>query len=329
MVTSHAQPRHTPPAWLVWLALWTVYIIWGSTYLAIRVTVETLPPLFAAGVRFLVAGALMYAWLALRGGPNSVRISRRELVAATAVGGALLLGGNGLVMLAERDVPSGLASLIIASVPLWVVVFRATTGERVGKGTRAGVAAGFAGVAMLVLPGDTTDGAALYGLLLLVGAAFSWATGSFLSQRLSLPPNPFLSTAVQMLAGGALLMLGGLARGEASSLALDQFSAASLWALTYLVVAGSFVAFTAYTWLLQNAPISKVATYAYVNPVVAVLLGWAILSESVTPVIGVAAAVIVASVAFIIRRETGPPREPERIEPSPTPVGGEALEPSH
>ena len=297
-----------PPAWMEWSALWTVYLVWGSTYLAIRVAVETLPPLLSAGVRFLTAGLVMFAWLAFRGGRQRVRVTKREVGASALVGTALLLGGNGVVAIAELTVPSGLAALIIASVPLWVVVLRALFGDRASGGTLLGVAFGFAGVGLLVGSGDSSGGS-LGGVLLLVLASASWASGSFFSSKLPLPQDPFVSTSVQMLTGGGALVLGALIRGEFTGLDVASFSGASLAALAYLVVFGSLVAFTAYTWLLHNAPISKVSTYAYVNPVVAVFLGWIILSETITPLMLAGAAVIVASVAFIVRHEVHVKRE--------------------
>ncbi|MGH2748983.1 MAG: EamA family transporter [Actinomycetota bacterium] len=318
--------KNKGPAWLVWSALWTVYIVWGSTYLAIRITVETLPPFLTTGVRFVVAGAIMYLFLLARRGPSGVAVTAREVGAASLIGGLLLLGGNGLVMIAEQDVPSGLASLIISSVPLWVVLFRAITGDRVPGGTLAGVAVGFIGVALLVLPGGS-NGGTLAGMLLLVLAALLWATGSFISKKMPLPKDPFTSTTWQMLTGGAIAAVAGVIRGEAASIDAASFSAASVWALVYLIFVGSLLAFTAYTWVLQNAPISKVATYAYVNPVIAVFLGWAILSEAITAMLVVGAAIIVASVAFIIQKETPPEPHPEPT-PAPQHVGEEVLEPS-
>jgi drug/metabolite transporter (DMT)-like permease len=305
--------RKAAPAWLVWLALWTVYIVWGSTYLAIRVTVETLPPLLTGGMRFLVAGLIVYGFLAARRGLAEVRVGLREFLSCTFVGGALILGGNGLVVLAERDAPSSLAALIISSVPLWVVLFRFVTAEKIARGTLGGVALGFLGVAVLVLPGDRPGGATLLSVLLLICAAAFWASGSFASTRLSMPADPLLSTAVQMLCGSAWMFLGGLVRGEASGIDVGSFSTASLVAFAYLVVAGSLLAFTAYVWLLQNAPISKVATYAYVNPVIAMILGWAILSEEMTATMLVGATIIVASVAFIVSRESEQAEAPQRV----------------
>ncbi len=314
-------PEGTAPAWLVWTALWTVYIVWGSTYLAIRVTVETIPPLLSAAMRFVVAGSFLYAWLLVSGGRARVKVTRKQLVGASIVGAALLFGGNGIVSIAEQEVPSGLAALIIASVPLWVVVLRFFTGDNVPGGTLAGVVVGFIGVSLLILPGNETTGATLTGMLLLIVASVSWASGSFLSQRLPLPEEPLLSTALQMLCGSVVLIVAAVASGELSGLNLGAISAPSLWGLAYLIVAGT-IAFIAYVWVLQNAPISKVATYAYVNPVIAIVLGWALLSERITVPILIGAAVIVSSVAFIVRKETAAAAgEPRRIvEKPPEPV---------
>jgi drug/metabolite transporter (DMT)-like permease len=296
---------------MVWTALWIVYIVWGSTYLAIRISVETLPPLLAAGVRFLLAGLIMYIFLLVKRGPGAVKVTKQQLLGSAFVGTALLLGGNGIVMIAEQTVASGLASLLIATVPLWVIVLRTVAKERVPRGTLWGVLMGFAGVALLVLPGDKPEHAPIAGMLLLVLAAFFWATGTFYSRRLPLPSDPLLSTAVQMLAGGGVIFVAALGRGELASVNVGDFSMRSLVALAYLVVVGSLVAFTAYVWVLQHAPVSKVATYAYVNPVIAVFLGWLVLSEEITPFVLAGAAVIVSSVAFIVRKEaTGEKRDP-------------------
>ena len=295
--------RGAAPALMEWSALWTVYLVWGSTYLAIRIVVETLPPLLSAGVRFLLAGLIMGLFLMWRSGVDRMRVTLREIGASALVGSALLLGGNGVVTIAEQDVPSGLAALIIASVPLWVVVLRALFGDRASGGTLIGVAVGFIGVGILVASSGGSSGGTLGGVLLLVFASLSWAAGSFFSSKLPLPKDPFVSTSVQMVTGGVALLLSGTLLGEFDGLDPSAFSRGSLLALGYLVVFGSLLAFTAYTWLLNNAPISKVSTYAYVNPVVAVFLGWIVLSETITVLMLVGAAVIVASVAFIVRHE--------------------------
>ncbi len=291
-------------SWRVWAALWIVYIVWGSTYLAIRVVVETMPPLLSGSLRFIVAGAIMFLVLRLRRGKGSTKTTRSEVLGATVIGTLLLLSANGLVMIAEQTVPSGLAALLIASVPLWVILYRTLAGERVNRATLGAVAVGFIGVGILVLPGNRPDGIGLAGPLMLIAASASWAMGSFLSRKLTLPKDPFVSTALQMVCGGTTMGIAAVARGELGSLDASSFSGASIAALIYLVVFGSLLAFTAYVWLLQNAPLSKVATYAYVNPVVAIFLGWLILSESLTLSILLGAAVIVASVAFTVGHET-------------------------
>jgi len=281
-----------------------VYLVWGSTYLAIRVVVADLPPLVTAGTRFLIAGAIVALVVLVRSGPIRFRLTRRQLAAAMLVGAALLLGGNGLVVLAEQTVPSAFTALMIASTPLWVVVFRRVWGERIATGTLVGVVVGFVGVACLVVPAWTGGGADPLGVALLLVAALSWASGSFLSSRAAMPPDPFASTAIQMLTGGALLLAVGLARGEPFQPLTWAASPDAFLAWLYLIFIGSLAGFTAYTWVLQHAPISRVATYAYVNPVVAVILGVAILGEVITPAMLLGGAIIVAAVALIIRNET-------------------------
>jgi drug/metabolite transporter (DMT)-like permease len=292
------------PAWLIWSALIVVYVVWGSTYLAIRLVVETMPPLLSGSGRFLVAGALMSAFLILRHGPSVLRLSRQEWLGSAFVGLALLLGGNGLVMLGERDVPSGLAALIIAVVPLWVVVLRLLFAEQVRRGTVLGVLVGFAGVGVLVVPRGAGGEVALEGMLMLVAAGASWALGSFYSRRLTLPPNPFVSTAAQLVLGGLGLAVAGVLTGELGLLRPERFSTESVVSLLYLVFFGSVLAYTAYTWLLQVTSVSKVSTYAYVNPVVALLLGWAILAEEIGVSMIVGGAMIVVAVGLVVRTES-------------------------
>ncbi|HEX8647525.1 MAG TPA: EamA family transporter [Thermoleophilaceae bacterium] len=305
--SATAPARTGVPAWQVWTGLGIVYVVWGSTYLAIRVLVETMPPLLSGGVRFSLAGAILYVVLLARGGRERVRFTREQALWSLVIGSLLVTGGNGLVMVGELDVPSGLAALIIASVPLWVIVYRKVLGrETIAPGTLAGVAFGFVGLALLLLPSGGNDEVTSWvGLLLVFLAGPSWALGSFLSSRRPLPSNPFLSTALQMFLGGLTAIVAGLARGEAGDVDFGSFSHDSLIAFVYLIFVGSLVAFTAYVWLLQNAPVSKVATYAYVNPVIAILLGWAILSEEITASIVAGAAIVVASVATIVRKESG------------------------
>ena len=294
------------PGWKVWTALGTVYIVWGSTYLFIRLMVRTIPPLLGAGVRFVVAGALVCGFVALRRGFGALRFTRRQLVSATVIGVLMPAGGNGIVTLAEKQVPSGMAALLIASVPLWVAIYRIIDGQRVRRGTIAGLVLGFSGVALLLLPGGRPSGAHLAGILLVLLAASSWAGGTFLSPRVSLPADPFANTGVEMLIGGVVLCVAGLAAGEAGQFDVSTFSAESIGGLLYLIFVGSIPAYFAFVWVLNHAPVSKVATYAYVNPVIAVLLGWLVLSEDVTATVLIGTAVIVASVAMIVRNESRP-----------------------
>ena len=289
------------PRWLGPLALATIYVVWGSTYLAIRVMVEDIPPLLGAGVRFLMAGAILYAWVVLRRPPSARAITGRQLAGAALVGVLLMFGGNGLVTLAEEEVPSGLAALLIASEPLWVILLRAGFArERVPSTTLLSVAIGFVGVAMLILPAERPEGAPLGWSLVVVLAAVFWATGSFAASRLDRPRDLLTTTAWQMLIGGAAMVVVGLGVGEGGELHLAEISLDSAAAFVFLVFVGSLAAFTAYNWLLQHVAISTVSTYAFVNPVIAVFLGWLILSEEITGFVVLGTAVIVASVAFVV-----------------------------
>jgi drug/metabolite transporter (DMT)-like permease len=259
-------------------------------------------------VRFTVAGAVMVGVLALR---RSVRPTRAQLLSALLVG-ALLPGANAVVSVAEQEVPSSIAALLIGSVPLWVILLRRSTGDSVPRASVGAVLVGFVGVALLLRPGEQSGDATFLGLLACVVAAAMWASGSFASPRLRLPGDPLVSTGWQMLMGGLVILVAGFASGEAGDVDFAAFSTRSVLALTYLVAIGSLVAFTAYAWLLQNAPISRVATYAYVNPAVAIVLGWLILDEVITPVTLVGAAIIVASVALVVRSESVLRSDPKR-----------------
>ncbi|THA37363.1 EamA family transporter [Streptomyces sp. A1547] len=286
----------------VWFALALVYVLWGSTYLAIRVVVQTMPPFLSAGARFIAAGLLLLGLVAWRYGPAALLATRAQVGSAVVVGLLLILGGNGLVVLAETEVPSGLAALLIAAVPMWLVVLRTATGDRPPLRTLGGVLLGFAGLAVLTSPG-IGGAVALSGVLLVLLASVLWSLGSFSASKLSLPGNPFTGSAYQMLAGGAGGIVVGLLRGEHRGLDWAGYSTASWLALGYLVVFGSLVAFTAYAWLLRSAPLSLVATYAYVNPVVAVALGALILDEALTWPILVGGAVVVVAVCVIVSTE--------------------------
>jgi len=298
------DPPAAWPEWRIWLALWTVYIVWGSTYLGIRVVVETAPPLISAGARFSSAGLLVYAFLFLRHGRERVRLTLRQTAGAAAVGACLVLGGNGMVSIAEQTVPSSFAALIYASIPLWIVLLRALSRERPPTATLIGVAVGYLGLAILLLPGARPGEVSVGWALVLCAGAFAWAIGSFYSRRLPLPADAALAMAATTICGGAVTLTVGLLAGEGSDLDFAALSSRSLVGFVYLVLIGSVVGFSAYVWLLKNAPISKVATYAYVNPLVALFLGWLILSEDIRPSSLIGAAIIVASVAFVVTRES-------------------------
>jgi drug/metabolite transporter (DMT)-like permease len=290
----------------VWAALATVYLIWGSTYLGIELAGETIPPLFAVAVRFLAAAGLMLGFTAWRRGRVAFRVSRRELASCVLVG-ALLPGANAILFVAERHVASGLASLIIGAVPLWIVLMRTLTGDRPHRAALVGVAVGFGGLVLLVRP---SGGASLGSLLLVVCSSVMWATGSFLSGRLPLPRDSFAATSFEMLAGGLILLPIGLATTHPHC---SQFSGRSIFGVFYLVTFGSVIGYTAYVWLLDNAPIGKVATYAYVNPVVAIALGAIVLHESLTWTIGIGALLVLACVALVVRQESGTTTEAKPV----------------
>jgi drug/metabolite transporter (DMT)-like permease len=281
----------TPKA-KVWTALVTVYVIWGSTYLGIAVAGETIPPLFAAATRFITAGALMAGVVLLRGG--SLRISRRAFGSCVLIG-ILLPGANAVLFFAERNVPTGLASLIIASVPLWVVVFRLVGRERLPWPALAGVGVGFVGVAVVAQPSGGADG---WGIGLCVLSAVMWSIGSVLSARVTMPDDPFAATAYEMLAGGLVMLPFSLFTVHHLSP-----STASILGWIYLVTFGSIVGYTAYVWLLANAPLGMVSTYAYVNPVVAIALGVLFRGEHLTWRLLGGAAIVVVAVAVVVRQE--------------------------
>jgi drug/metabolite transporter (DMT)-like permease len=284
----------------VWTALWAVYIIWGSTYLFIAIAGETIPVMLAVSTRFIAAGSIMAAIVLWRGG--SLRIGRRQLGWCIVIG-ALLPGANAVLFFAERRIPTGIASLIIASVPLWVVLLRLTAGEKLRGATLAGVGVGFIGVAVLLRPSGATTALGA-GLCLL--SAVMWAVGSFAAARVTMPDDPFTSTTYEMLAGGLMMLpFGLLTVGSASP------STASILAWVYLVTVGSVIGYTAYTWLLHHAPLGTVSTYAYVNPIVAIILGVLFRDESLTVQILVGAAIVVAAVAVVVRQEPPAATQPE------------------
>ncbi|QKG57035.1 EamA family transporter [Hymenobacter sp. BRD128] len=301
-----ASPLATKPRTiLLILAFAAVYLLWGSTYLAIKYAIVTMPPFLLAGSRFVLAGSILA--LAGRASADYEKPTLAQWKTSFVVGGLLLLGGNGMVVLAERALPSSLAALLIASEPFWIVIlgWLWLRGERPGGKVVLGLLLGFVGVYLLVGE-QLTMGAShaqLTGVALVLLAAFSWAAGSIYGLRSPVPRSAVLASGMQMLAGGALLLLLGTATGEWQGLHPGRFGLAAWLGWGYLVVFGSLVAFTAYSWLLKHAPPARVATYAYVNPVVAVLLGWAMRGEKLTGQMLVGAAVIVGSVVLITTQQ--------------------------
>ncbi|HKG48518.1 MAG TPA: EamA family transporter [Pyrinomonadaceae bacterium] len=283
------------------LAFAAVYVLWGSTYLGIRLAIETLPPFLMTGTRFSLAGAILFCWAVLHGERliPPLHLWRRALL----IGGLLLLGGNGSVTWAEKYVASGLAALLVATEPLWVVILNwAITRHRPNWKVLLGVLIGLVGVAMLVGNGLRSNGNSVLTLVaggLVLVAALSWAAGSVYSSRRPLPVSTLMAAGMQMLCGGFLLLLLGFATGDPGRLNLANASWTSIGAFFYLLVFGSLVGFTAYSWLLNNVTPARAATYAYVNPVVAVLLGWLVAGEPLTRQMLVAAGVIIGSVILI------------------------------
>jgi drug/metabolite transporter (DMT)-like permease len=284
-------------------ALAIVYVVWGSTYLAIRYAIEGFPPLLSAGIRFVVAAAIMLGYLLLRRRRTALRATKAQLVTAAVSGVLLLAGGNGLVTLAEQRVDSGLAALLIACTPLWIVVLRALLRDRPGPATTLGVLVGLGGVALIFLPGGAGDTDIPYAALCVL-AALSWSAGSLLVTLRPVPADPLMLTTVEMAAGGLLLLLLSVGRGELSGFSVGDVGAKAWLALAYLVVFGSLVAFTAYVWLLGNAPVSIVATYAYVNPAVAVLLGALFAGERLTGSALAGGLVVLVAVALVVTAES-------------------------
>jgi len=279
-------------------------VFWGSTYLAIRFTLETLPPFLFAGVRFVVAGALLYAWAARRA-PRPRAVHWRT---ALIIGALLLLGGNGGVVWAQQRVPSGLAALLVATEPLWIVILATAMGrERLSVAAITGVILGFAGVALLVGPQRFASGepVELLGAIVIMLAALSWAIGSLYSREAPQPASQSLSTAMSMLAGGALLLLAAVVAGDFGRLDPSAVSLKSVLALIYLIIFGSLVAFSCYLWIMKAATPARASTYAYVNPVIAVVLGWLLAGEALSPRVIISAGVIIAAVALIIARRPG------------------------
>ena len=316
---SSAHPSR-PSTAAVAVALLIVYVVWGSTYLGIAIMIETLPPLLAAGFRYATAGLLMLGALVAharlwRGAAPLERPTAAHWRSAFIVGTLLLLGGNGGVVLAELYIPSGIAAVLIAAMPIWLALFDSIlTKRRPSRLVVGGLVAGIVGVGLLIAPFDEIDRINPIGIGLCLIAEISWAAGSIYARRAPLPRSALLGTGLEMLAGGLVLMLAGGLLGEIGRANVEEFCIRSLVAVGYLIVFGSIVAFTAYTWLLANVPVSTVGTYAYVNPIVAMALGAVILREPITARTLIASAIIIGAVVAMV---SGRPRETE--EPGPAP----------
>ena len=285
----------------VWIALLALYIVWGSTYLAIRFAVDTIPPFLHASLRFLISGAILYAWRRAAGDPAPTLDNWKS---TAIVGAALLLGGNGLVAWAEQTVPSGIAALLITTSPFWLVLFESMRAGGTKPTWQAilGLIVGFAGVFILIGPAELTGGEGsfdTFGVILLLLAPLFWSMGSIYAKGAAMPKSTLLSTGMQMLTGAVALFLVSLVKGELSGFSLGEVSLRSWLALLYLITFGSLIGFVSYGWLLHNAPISLVSTYAYVNPVVAVLLGSLFAEEPLNGRILLAAAIIIGAVVLI------------------------------
>jgi drug/metabolite transporter (DMT)-like permease len=303
-----------------WAALIAVYIVWGSTYLAIRFAIETIPPFISAGIRFLVSGLILYTWRRLSGDPAPRKIEWRS---AAIVGLLLLLGGNGGLVWAEQRIPSGIASLFIATAPLWMVLIDSLRpgGKRAGLLTWVGVLLGFVGIVLLANPwqAHTAGSPPLdpIGMLVLVTASLSWSIGSLYSRNAPLPRSPILGTGMEMLVGSLGLFIMATLTGEWGQLNLAEVSLRSIGGLSYLIFFGSGIGFVAYTWLLRNAPTTIVATYAYVNPVVALMLGSLIANETLGWNEVISAAVIISGVVLMTTAKTLMERKPTPMAASP------------
>jgi drug/metabolite transporter (DMT)-like permease len=320
-----------PPLPLLLAAYAAIYIIWGSTYLAIRFSVETIPPFLGGGVRFLAAGGLLYLFALTR---TSERPTRQGWKQAFKVGGIMLVGGYGGVMWAEQVVPSGLTALIITVEPLWFVLFDwlIFKSGRPGKIESLGLLLGFAGTIALVLSegGGTAaasgDGGMLLGMAVILGSTVCWTFGSLYSRKARIATSGLLGTAMEMLAGGVSLSAIGLLAGEASRVRPEAMTAKSLWALLYLVIFGSLVAFTAFLWLMKVEKASRVATHTFVNPLVALFLGWLLAGESITGTMLIAAGVIILSVVLITTARTRKESSPDADEVVAAPLAAVSSE---
>jgi drug/metabolite transporter (DMT)-like permease len=312
----------TSPRWQVLTALAAIYLIWGSTYLGIRYALESLPPFLMAGSRFILAGSLLLIWQWRRGAARPARVHWRS---ALIIGGLMIVGGNGGVTWAEQHVPSGLAALMIGAVPIWIVMFDwlAFGGNRPNGRMALGLVGGLSGLALLIGPAEFAGGERidLIGGAALVAAAISWAIGSLYSRRAPLPAVALQATGLEMLAGGVLEIIVGTLLGEWGKLDPGGVSLRSALAVLYLGLVGSLIGFSAYIWLLRHTTPARAASYAYVNPVVAVILGWALAGESVSLRTILATAIIIGSVVMITSFRAQPDTRPRSHALEPAPVG--------
>lgn len=297
----------------LWAALLALYIVWGSTYLAIRFAVETIPPFMHASLRFLISGVILFIW---RRAVGDRMPTKSNWLSTAIVGTLLLLGGNGLVALAEKTVPSGIAALMISTSPFWLVLFESfrSGGTKPNWQSILGLVIGFGGVFLLIGPAEITGSGQkfdTFGIILLLFAPLLWSLGSIYARGADMPKSTLMSTGMQMLTGAVSLFIVSVLTGELNGFSFGQVSMRSWWGLIYLITFGSLVGFVAYGWLLHNAPVSLFSTYAYVNPVVAVLLGWLIANEELNARIAVASAIIIGSVIFINYARQLAARRPE------------------
>jgi drug/metabolite transporter (DMT)-like permease len=310
--------KPSPPSSIaIWTAMISVYLLWGSTYLAIRIGIETIPPFMMAATRFLIAGGILYAVRRTRG---DGRASRSEWRSAAFIGILLLVGGNGGVVWAEQRVASGIAALLVGTAPLWMVLIESLHpgGRKPNRWAILGIFLGFVGISVLIGPPQVTghgEEIDIIGAFVLIFATLSWAIGSLYSRQAKLPSSPLLGTAMEMLAGGGALLLLSFLTGEFSRLDLAHISVRSLGGMAYLIVFGSWIGLTCYTWLLRVAPTPLVFTYAYINPVVAVFLGHLLASEPLTVHILIAATIVVGSVALTTVSQQASLRKKSKIEP--------------
>lgn len=299
--TAPASSYQTASPLLIWTALSAVYVIWGSTYLAIRFTVETTPPFLSAGARFVASGIVLYLWRRCAGDPTPCKLEWRN---ATMIGILLLVGGNGAVVWAARYIPSSLAALLVATCPLWMLLFDFLRpgGEKPGARALTGILVGFLGALLLIgWSADGTSEKSFIGAVVVVLGSIFWASGSIYGKTAKLPPSPLLITAMEMLTGGAALLLIAFVIGEVTTFQLAAVSSRSAWGWLYLTVIGP-IAFVSYAWLLRNAPIPLVSTYSYVNPLVAILLGYFLGKEIFALRVLLAAALVIGSVALVSAR---------------------------